>query len=86
MSGWRIWLQDQPAHTMVAISKADDILFALVTASLVLLDDQAGTPVDEWGDLRNVVLAPSVTAEVFVNPDERTIDVVRLVWLPGFDN
>ncbi|BAJ26914.1 MULTISPECIES: hypothetical protein [Kitasatospora] len=83
MSGWRIWLQDQPAHTLVEISKADGDLFALVNAVLVLLDDRAGTPVDEWGDLRSVVLAPTVTAELFVDPDERTIDVLRLVWLPA---
>ncbi|MFF4342571.1 hypothetical protein ACFY00_21905 [Kitasatospora sp. NPDC001540] len=83
MNGWQVWLQDQPAQTMIAISKADDDLFALVTAALVLLDDRAGTPVDAWGDLRSVVLAPAVTAELFVNADERTIDVLRLVWIPG---
>ncbi|GLW59363.1 hypothetical protein [Kitasatospora phosalacinea] len=83
MSSWKIWLQDQPAHTMIAISKTDGDLFALVTAALVLLDDRTGTPVDAWGDLRSVVLAPAVTAELFVNADERTIDVLRLVWVPG---
>ncbi|MFE1320633.1 hypothetical protein [Kitasatospora phosalacinea] len=83
MTGWQVWLQDQPAHTMIALSKADDDLFALVTAALVLLDDRTGTPVDAWGDLRSVVLAPTVTAELFVNTDERTIDVLRLVWVPG---
>ncbi|MFD8478490.1 hypothetical protein [Kitasatospora sp. NPDC059673] len=83
MKGWRFWLQDQPAQTMLEISKADDLLFALVTAALVTLDGRAGTPVDEWGDLRSAVLAPSVTAELFVNPEERTIDVLRLVWVPG---
>lgn len=85
MSGWRIWLQDQPAHTMVEMSKTDADLFALVNAALVLLDDQAGAPVDEWGDLRNVVLAPTVTAELFVDLDERTIDVLRLVWIAALD-
>ncbi|GAA2109303.1 hypothetical protein GCM10009759_49800 [Kitasatospora saccharophila] len=83
MSGWRIWLQEQPARTMVEISKADEVLFALVNAALVLLDDRAGAPVDEWGDLRSVVLARSVTAELFVDPEQRTVDVLRLVWVPG---
>ncbi|GLW68216.1 hypothetical protein Kpho02_05150 [Kitasatospora phosalacinea] len=83
MTGWRVWLQDQPAQTMIAISKADDDLFALVTAALVLLDGRAGTPVDAWGDLRSVVIAPTVTAELFVDADERTVDVLRLVWVPG---
>ncbi|MFD7735751.1 hypothetical protein ACFV6F_35865 [Kitasatospora phosalacinea] len=83
MNGWQIWLQDQPAHTMAAMSKTDGDLFALVTAALVLLDDGAGTPLDAWGDLRSVVLAPTVTAELFVNGDERTVDVLRLVWVPG---
>ncbi|MFB7947553.1 hypothetical protein ACFC6L_21865 [Kitasatospora phosalacinea] len=83
MNGWRIWLQDQPAHTMTAMSKTDGDLFALVTAALVLLDDRAGTPLDDWGDLRSVVLAPTVTAELFVDGDERTVDVLRLVWIPG---
>ncbi|MFC8721553.1 hypothetical protein [Kitasatospora sp. NPDC057198] len=83
MSGWRIWLQEQPARTMLEISKADEVLFALVNAALVLLDDRAGAPVDEWGDLRSVVLAGSVTAELFVDPEQRTVDVLRLVWVPG---
>ncbi|MGW4805208.1 hypothetical protein [Kitasatospora sp. NPDC004272] len=83
MSGWRIWLQEQPARTMVEISKTDEVLFALVNAALVLLDDRAGAPVDEWGDLRSVVLARSVTAELFVDPEQRTVDVLRLVWVPG---
>ncbi|WP_354644612.1 hypothetical protein [Kitasatospora camelliae] len=86
MSRWRTWLQDQPARTIVEISKTDPDLFALVTAAIVLLDDRSGTPVDEWGDLRSVVLTPEVTAEIFLNPDHPvapTIDVVRLVWVPG---
>lgn len=86
MIRWRVALQDQPARTLFAMGADDPWLFAKVTVALRRLDGEAGTAVDEWGDLRNVVLAGSVTAEVLANPDDEdgpVVEVLRLVWVPG---
>ncbi|WP_405014816.1 hypothetical protein [Kitasatospora sp. NBC_01539] len=83
MSDWQVFLQDQPARALDRIAGTDRELFILVTIALTQIGAASGDPVDEWGDLRSVVLAPTVTAEIFVNADAvpPAIDVVRLVWL-----
>ncbi len=83
MSDWSTFLQDQPSKTLLEISERDPALSAQVAVALTRLDGTSGEPVDEWGDLRNVVLAPAVTGEIFVNPDANppTVDVLRIVWL-----
>ncbi|MFD0279309.1 hypothetical protein ACFVHB_36180 [Kitasatospora sp. NPDC127111] len=83
MSDWRTFLQDQPSKALLEISERDPALFAQVTIALTQLDGTSGVPVDEWDDLRNVVLAPAVTGEIFVNPDADppSVDVLRIVWL-----
>ncbi|RKT09789.1 hypothetical protein BX285_6894 [Streptomyces sp. 1114.5] len=83
MSDWRTYLQDQPSKALQEIGERDPALFAQVTNALTRLDGSSGEPVDEWGDLRNVVLAPGVTGELFVHPDADppSVDVLRIVWL-----
>ncbi|MGW6917171.1 hypothetical protein ACWGB8_25560 [Kitasatospora sp. NPDC054939] len=83
MGEWRTFLQDQPSRVLVEIGEHDPVLFARVTIALSGLDGASGEPVDEWGDLRNVVLAPAVTGEIFVDPeaDPPAVDVLRIVWL-----
>jgi hypothetical protein len=83
VTDWQVFLQPQPSQTLDAIAQVDQDLFVQVTLALTQLSDQSGDPLDEWGDLRSVAFTPTVTAEVFVNPDAipPTIDVIRMVWL-----
>jgi hypothetical protein len=86
VTDWQVFLQPQPSQTLDAIAEADQGLFVQVTLALTQLSDEAGDPLDQWGDLRSVAFTPTVTAEIFVNADASppTIDVVRMVWLqPG---
>jgi hypothetical protein len=81
VSDWQVYLQEQPLQCLNQIQASDQGLFVHVALTLTQLTDESGDPLDAWGDLRSVVLAPTVTAELFADPDATTIEIIRMVWL-----